>query len=186
VYLAYDAHLGRQIAFKMLRQGDRGPGSLSPAEARFLREARVTAQLDHPGIAPVHEVGRQPSGALYVTQKLLRGRTLAAALAACRSLEERLRLLQPFLAICQAVAYAHERAVIHRDLKPGNVMLGELGEVVVVDWGLARTAAAEEAAAGIRTPVEVLLDPDSGGTREGAGMGTPAYMGPEQAAGRNA
>jgi WD40 repeat protein len=188
VYLAYDAHLGRQIAFKILRPAlaDREPGSLSPAEARFLREARVTAQLDHPGIAPVHEVGRQPSGALYVAQKLVRGRTLAAALAACRSLEERLGLLQAFVAICQAVAYAHERGVIHRDLKPSNVMLGELGEVVVVDWGLARTAGVEEPTDAMRPPVDSLLEPDSGGTREGSVIGTPAYMSPEQATGANA
>ena len=111
VYLAQDTQLGRAIAFKVLLRGAGAPpDSLSPAEARFVREARLTAQLDHPGIAPIHEVGRRPGGELYVAQKLVRGRTLASSLAACTSVRERLGLIQPFLAICQAVAYAHDRA----------------------------------------------------------------------------
>ena len=187
VYLAYDSHLKRQIAFKVLRlPRGQDPRSLSPGEARFVREARITAQLEHPGIAPIYEVGRQPSGALYVTQKLVHGRTLAAALAECRGIEDRFRFLQAFASICQAVAYAHERGVIHRDLKPGNAMLGELGEVVVVDWGLARTAGIAETAEATKPSADSLLTMDSGRTREGSLMGTPAYMSPEQAAGAHA
>src|SRR5207237_5849722 len=138
VFPAYDNQLGRQIAFKVLLPAhvSSDSHSLSAGEARFVREARITAQLDHPGIAPVHEVGRRPSGALYATQKLVRGRTLAATLASCAGLRDRLALLQPFLGICQAVAYPHERGVIHRDLKRSNAMLRELGDAVVRDWGL--------------------------------------------------
>jgi serine/threonine protein kinase/WD40 repeat protein len=183
VYVAYDSHLGREVAFKTLLT--EGAGSTSPTlstrAARFVREARVTAQLEHPGIAPVHEVGRRADGTFYATQKLVRGKTLEALLRGCASPAERFRLLPAYLGLCQAVAYAHQRGVIHRDLKPGNMMVGVLGEAVVIDWGLARTHGQEDAKPEA-PPVESLLD-DAERTRDGAILGTPAYMSPEQAVG---
>jgi tRNA A-37 threonylcarbamoyl transferase component Bud32/WD40 repeat protein len=183
VYVAYDAHLGREVAFKTLLPKGAGSASatLSTRAARFVREARVTAQLEHPGIAPVHEVGQRADGSFYATQKLVRGKTLESLLAACASPAERFRLLPAYLGLCQAVAYAHERGVIHRDLKPGNLMVGALGEAVVIDWGLARTHGQEELGPDA-PPVESLLD-DPERTRDGAIIGTPSYMSPEQAVG---
>jgi WD40 repeat protein len=183
VYVAYDSHLGREVAFKMLLPDGGGstPHTLSTRAARFVREARVTAQLEHPGIAPVYEVGQRADGNIYATQKLVRGKTLAALLQACSSPAERLRLLPAYLGVCQAVAYAHQRGVVHRDLKPGNMMVGTLGEAVVIDWGLARTHGQAEASPGA-AQVESLLD-GAEKTRDGAILGTPAYMSPEQAVG---
>lgn len=133
-----------------------------------------------------HEVGRRADGSLYVTQKLVHGRTLAAALADCRTLKDRLGLSQPLLGLCQAVAFAHGRGVIHRDPKPGNMMVGDLGEAVVLDWGLGRTS--DEPTPGERQPaaVDSMLETDAGRTRDGAVMGTPHYMSPEQAVGASA
>jgi len=152
-------------------------------EERFLQEARVTARLEHPSIVPVYELGRRPDGSLYYTMKLVRGRTLSEAVAACGDLPERLALLGHFVALCQGVAYAHSRGVVHRDLKPQNVMLGEFGETVLLDWGLARVM-------GERDPRRRALDPEelagwasSGHTVDGSVMGTLRYMSPEQARG---
>jgi WD40 repeat protein/tRNA A-37 threonylcarbamoyl transferase component Bud32 len=184
VFLAYDVHVGRPIAFKQLLPEKRSEGNLEVAganEGRFIREARITAQLDHPGIAPIHEVGRRADGSLYATQKLVRGHTLAEALSGRATLLERLALLQPFLGVCQAVAYAHQRGVIHRDLKPANIMLGALGEAVVLDWGLARTGEEDQETTHQELPVMSLLATDAARTSAGAVMGTPAYMSPEQA-----
>jgi serine/threonine protein kinase len=106
-----------------------------------VREARITGQLEHPGIVPVHELGRTAKGELYCTQKLVRGRTLRAALEEATTLDARLKLLPHFIDLCHAIAYAHSRGVVHRDLKPENVMVGEFGETVLLDWGVARSAA---------------------------------------------
>jgi WD40 repeat protein len=176
VYLALDRQLGREIAFKQLMAG--GPRD---AEKRFLREARVAGQLEHPGIVPVYEVGRRSDGSLYYAQRLVRGHTLAVALKAATSLRDRLKLLSPFVQLCQAVAYAHQRGVVHRDLKPDNVMLGEFGETIVLDWGLAKLAGKDDLTG------DKLRAPTPGerfdGTQEGDVLGTPAYMSPEQALG---
>jgi len=165
-----DRHLGRVVAMKVLAPGHGTLGGASTAShmarERFLREARITAQLDHPGILPVHELGlRAPADGedqLYYTMKLLRGRTLADALRRCVDLESRLKLLPHFENLCQAMAYAHSKGVIHRDIKPDNIMVGEFGTTVVLDWGLAS---------------------QRGHVEEAGVMGTPAYMSPEQAAG---
>ena len=150
VLIARDSHLGRDVALKELLVPESASSSVTTADgrvelsdaslgtARFLREAQVTGQLEHPGIVPVYELGARADGTLYYTMKLVRGRTLAQALRGCRSLDERLRLLPHFANLCHAVAYAHSRGVIHRDIKPANVMLGEFGETVVLDWGLAK------------------------------------------------
>ncbi|MCA1826294.1 MAG: PEGA domain-containing protein [Myxococcales bacterium] len=182
VSIAWDAHLGREVAFKQLRSDEgrsSGAATFTPYEARFVREARITAQLEHPGIAPLFEVGRRADGTLYATQRLIRGRTMADALRDCSTLEERLALVPRLVEVCDAVAYAHARGVIHRDLKPGNLLLSEYGPAVVLDWGLGKTGDPKAPLPASR--VDSLLASDAGRTREGATMGTPAYMSPEQA-----
>jgi len=193
VLLAVDEHLGREVAIKeLLHPG--GPQQPQPAGSaptltaalvRFLREARVTGQLEHPGIVPVHELGRRRDGTFYYTMRVVRGRTLGAALAECSGLGERLRLLGHFVDLCQTMAYAHSRGVVHRDIKPENVMLGEFGETVVLDWGLARVRGqmdirGQEVIRGIRE----VQDTAGCRTLDGSALGTPAYMSPEQAEGR--
>jgi len=174
VDLIEDRHLRRWVARKELRADN-------PAVvARFLREARVTAQLEHPGIVPVYELGKKPDGKLYYTMRRVRGRTLKDALADTASLEDRLALLGHFIDLCQAVGYAHSKGVVHRDLKPENVMLGSFGETLVVDWGLAKVGWEDDIVpdAGASTVIE---SGDQGLTRAGTVMGTPLYMSPEQA-----
>ena len=168
----FDEHIGRDVALKELLRNDTNRVAM-----RFLREARVTGQLEHPNIVPVYEIGRRPDGALYYTMKLVKGLTLAAALKKCRSLSDRLALLPHFHDLCNAVAYAHHRGVIHRDLKPENVMVGEFGETVVLDWGVAKVRGTAD------LPAEGGEGMDSGGTLAGTVLGTPAYMSPEQAGG---
>ena len=142
-----DSHLGREIAVKELL-GD-GQGSVPVASdiigshnagmiARFLREARVTAQLQHPCIMPVYEMGVREDGRLYYTMQLVKGRTLADALAGCQSLEDRLQYLPHFVDMCQAIAFAHNKGVVHRDTVSENVMIGNLEKTIVLDWGLAK------------------------------------------------
>ena len=178
VWLALDQHVGREVAFKqLLPQNTRAVGGVSQQmvgsmQVRFVREARITGQLEHPNIVPVYEVGRRADGSLYYTQKLVRGRTLTAALKEAKTLRDRLTLLPHFVATCQAIAYAHKRGVIHRDLKPDNVMTGEFGETVVLDWGLARSRGQPDEG-----------DDESNRTQEGDVLGTPSYMSPEQAVG---
>ncbi len=189
VLLVRDRHLGRDIAMKELLRKPRFDHQTADAAKdalyRFLREARITGQLEHPNIVPVHEVGQRADGTLYYTMKLVRGRTFSEVLGGCKSLDERLKLLPRYLDLCQAIAYAHSRGVIHRDIKPQNVMLGEFGETLVLDWGLAKVAGQAEAPAGDATD-PTLEAPVTGvdtGTVMGTTMGTPAYMSPEQAAG---
>jgi WD40 repeat protein/tRNA A-37 threonylcarbamoyl transferase component Bud32 len=178
VYLAYDRHIGRDVALKQLLpqhvRADRPP-------TRFLREARVTGQLEHPSIVPVYELGQRADGTHYYTQKLVRGRTLYDALCACRTLADRLKLLAHFVDVCQAIAYAHGRGVVHRDIKPENVMVGEFGETVVLDWGLAKVRSAREM--GAEEPTDPARSAP-GQTAVGTVLGTPLYMSPEQAQGR--
>ncbi|PZR03767.1 MAG: hypothetical protein DI536_35520 [Archangium gephyra] len=137
VFAARDAALNREVALKTARKRGAEAGS-------FVREARITGQLEHPGIVPVHELGRTAHGELYCTQKLVRGRTLRTALEEATTLDARLKLLPHYIDVCNAVAYAHSRGVVHRDLKPENVMLGEFGETVVLDWGVARVLGTPE------------------------------------------
>ena len=132
VVRAVDKRLGRTVAVKELLRHD------ASNEARFLREAMITARLEHPGIVPVHEAGRWPNGDPYYVMKLVEGRTLKELIDERKTLRERLELLPNVIAIADAVGYAHSEGVIHRDLKPSNVIVGEFGETIVVDWGLAR------------------------------------------------
>lgn len=152
IFLARDEHIGRDVALKELLGSDDKATAEVPLDGeellRFMREARITGMLEHPSIVPVYEIGRRVNGALYYTMKLVRGKTLATALDGCASLRDRLRLLGHFEDLCQAVAYAHSLGVIHRDLKPGNVMIGDYGETVVLDWGLAKRIRGDDARPG--------------------------------------
>jgi serine/threonine-protein kinase len=189
VWLARDKALGREVALKELH-ADRADSAA--ALARFLEEARITGQLEHPAIVPVHElVEHSEDGKPFYTMRFVKGRTLADAVQAYHQKRQAghatpmdLReLLSVFVAVCNAVAYAHSRGVLHRDLKPQNVVLGDYGEVIVLDWGLAKLVAQPEADAELE-PVSV----GPGGSRDhsvqGQVSGTPGYMPPEQATGR--
>lgn len=188
-----DRQLDRVLALKIMR-ADRVE---SPeARARFLDEARVNAGLQHPGIVPVHEQGCLPDGRPWFTMKEIRGRTLDEALVDLPPSPDPLalrRIVSIFVQLSRAVAYAHAQGVVHRDLKPHNVMLGEFGEVLVLDWGIARVARASappvEAPAGVPraplTPAPAPAGDSRPETRVGRVLGTPAYMSPEQARGEN-
>jgi serine/threonine-protein kinase len=193
VLLVHDTHIGRDIALKELlpeRTGSKAAGATpqtNPILARFVQEARITGQLEHPAIVPVYELGYRADGTLYYTMKLVRGKTLATALRECTGLRDRLGLLTHFVNLCQAIAYAHSRKVIHRDLKPGNVMVGEFGETVVIDWGLAKIKGRQDDARDAMSETLQVFrmgdEQDAAKTQEGLAMGTPAYMAPEQARG---
>lgn len=194
IYLAEDTQLQRKVALKVLHTPD-ASGEFS---ARMLREARVIAQLEHPSIVPVHDVGTLPDGRVFYVMKFVQGRRLDQYAHAENALPDRLRIFQK---ICEAVAYAHANGVIHRDLKPENIMVGAFGEVLVMDWGLAKIVAEEEGrktgskngdskfddgeskcrddklrASSLRHPATG----DQHQTLHGTVMGTPAYMAPEQ------
>ncbi len=190
VYRATDLALGRDVAFKLLTT-PRNP----EVRARFVREARITAALDHPNIVPVHVIEASPDGEhLGYAMKLVEGRTLAALIreaaaiaTAGKAFDEAhapATLLDHFLRICDAIAFAHNRGILHRDLKPANIMVGPFNEVYVMDWGVARRMGG---------PEEPLPSPDAeatpvdepGLTRVGQIVGTPRYMSPEQARGLN-
>jgi hypothetical protein len=186
VYRCGDDALRRDLAIKVIKAEMHGDHN---AEERFLREARLTGALQHPGIVPVHNLGWLSDGRLFYTMKLVRGRTLADLLRDEPEGPERLpRLLAVVEKMCQAVAYAHSKGIIHRDLKPSNVMVGEFGEVQVMDWGLAKEL---DRAEPVAPPGEATEEVDTvaraeeaaGLTRAGAALGTPAYMPPEQATG---
>ena len=185
VVATVDRHLGREVAIKELNQaGDAGSRGSPPRSARFLREARVTGQLEHPNIVPVYELGQRPDGTLYYSMKVVRGRSLGEALASASDLADRLALLDHFRDACEAVAYAHARGVVHRDLKPDNIMVGEFGETMVVDWGLAKVRGSEDIYSGdLERQLNLLRVGESRHTIEGDVLGTPTYMSPEQANG---
>ncbi len=172
VYAGRDLTLDREVAIKTLLPG-------ANAE-RFVTESKITARLPHPGIPPVHALGTLAGGGHYLVMKLIRGRTLADLLKERPSPAADLpRFVQVFESIAQAVGFAHSRGVIHRDLKPLNVMVGEFGEVQVMDWGLAKEQRAAESDGPDADPTADAADL----TRAGTVMGTPGYMAPEQARG---
>lgn len=173
VWMAWDARLQREVAWKRVR-----PDGRDPAGARLAQEAWITAQLEHPGVVPVYDAGRDEAGRRFYTMRLVRGRTLGAALSAR---EDRLRLLRLFLVACETAAFAHARGIIHRDLKPANILLGPFGEVLLVDWGIARRVGPEAPPASAPGPAPA--DPPASLTRDGAIVGSAGYMSPEQAAG---
>ena len=169
---AIDRRHHRPVAIKMLLRDD-------VAVERFVREATITSQLQHPAIVPVYEAGRWPTGEPFFAMKLVEGRSLDRAIAQAPDLGARLTLLPKLVAVSEALAYAHGRGVIHRDLKPHNVLCGDFGETVVIDWGLAKRIGTGDA----------LDRSDDGSTSGddltvvGDAMGTPRYMPPEQARG---
>jgi tetratricopeptide (TPR) repeat protein/tRNA A-37 threonylcarbamoyl transferase component Bud32 len=190
IFQGRDLDLGRDLAVKVIREEHRDHPEMV---RRFVEEAQIGGQLQHPGITPVHELGRFPDGRLFIAMKLVRGRTLAALLGARRSPDEdRMQFLSVFEQVCQAMAYAHSRRVIHRDLKPSNVMVGAFGEVQVMDWGLAKVLDQEGTADEEKAPrtsdgasaVRTLRCGSEGmESRFGSVLGTPSYMAPEQARG---
>jgi eukaryotic-like serine/threonine-protein kinase len=189
VYAAEDENLQRRVALKVLDV----PGSDGDLANRLIREARVLAALEHPGIVPVHDVGTLADGRVFYTMKFVEGRRLDKYIASINSIPDRLRL---FLRICDAVAFAHARGVLHRDLKPANIMVGPFGEVLVMDWGLAKILRAEVSPGAREADPEATVfekprqsAPSSDATEisvvtgHGTVMGTPGYMSPEQARG---
>jgi serine/threonine-protein kinase len=180
-----DPLLNRDLAVKVLAERHRENPAL---RRRFLEEAQVAAQLQHPGIVPVHDLGTLPDGRPFFAMKLVEGRTLADLLAERPSPAHELpRFVQVFEQVGQAVGYAHSRRVLHRDLKPANVMIGAFGEVQVMDWGLAKVLDRPSPGRQQRdVPAPVADAPGSDQTRPGTRMGTPAYMPPEQARGEPA
>ena len=186
VMIAFDTHLARDVAIKELLPAShpRHPDDTAGDLARFLREARITGQLEHPSIVPVYELGQRPNGSLYYAMKLVRGRTLRQAIDEARSFRARMALLRHFTDLANAIAYAHSRGVVHRDIKPENVMLGEFGETVVLDWGLAKVRdSTDPLRTTLQNELRKLKGTDAPETLVGEVVGTPAYMSPEQAEG---
>ncbi len=197
-----DETLHRDLAMKVILKS-KGGGSvasegtkpeLTPEVDRFLAEAQVTAQLDHPGVVPVHELGVDPNGRLYFTMKRVNGRTLNAVFSmAHRGIDNWTvtRALQLITRVCETLSFAHAKGVIHRDLKPANIMVGDFGEVYVMDWGLAKVLGGREIVGGGADDSVYTARADASGvqsasyeTMAGAVLGTPAYMPPEQAGGQ--
>ncbi len=172
VYLGEDAELGREVALKIANTS----GAHPELEGRMRMEARVLARLEHPGIVPIHDAGRLPDGRPFYVMKYVRGETLTRWLRTPRSRDDVLRL---FERIVEPVAFAHARNYVHRDLKPANVMVGSFGEVLVMDWGVAKVLGSGDR----RSTAAPTSSPDAGHTDPGTVLGTPGYMPPEQAAG---
>jgi tetratricopeptide (TPR) repeat protein len=189
-----DVDVGRDIAVKVLLETHQGKTELLQ---RFVEEAQISGQLQHPGVVPVYELGQFADKRPYFTMKLVKGKTLAKLLDERKDpTQNRPQLLKVFEQVCQTLAYAHARGVIHRDLKPSNVMVGAFGEVLVMDWGLAKVLAeggiADENRTQLRPEASVIRTRRSDGseaggsgtpTQAGSILGTPAYMAPEQARG---
>jgi serine/threonine protein kinase len=175
VWLARDNILERNVALKVLALENSSP----ELAERLLREARVLAQLEHPGIVPVHDAGTLADGKTFYSMKCVEGETLDRYMAGA-SLRE---CLQVFERIAEPLAFAHARGIIHRDLKPGNIMVGAFGEVLIMDWGLARIIADQPSGEEERSATSAG-DASKPQTSHGSVLGTPGYMSPEQAGGR--
>ncbi|MFO0982377.1 MAG: bifunctional serine/threonine-protein kinase/formylglycine-generating enzyme family protein [Planctomycetota bacterium] len=203
----WDDEFRRNLAMKVVHAQAPGKGAASGAQAnlgklvRFLEEAQITGQLDHPGVVPVHELGLDQEGRLYFTMRLVKGRTLKEIFDLVHAGQEgwtRTRALHVMQRVCETMAYAHSKNVIHRDLKPANIMVGRFGETYVMDWGLARVVGYDDhhdlrlrdvalaSQTAIHTERDDLRDTADSPlmTMDGDIVGTPSYMAPEQAAGR--
>ena len=193
VFMAHDEELGRKVALKQIRcEYADHPDN----RARFLLEAEITGGLEHPGIVPVYGLCAYPDGRPFYAMRFVHGKSLREAIQGFHKAERPDRdpgeralalrgLLNSFVAVCNAVAYAHSRGVLHRDLKPANIMLGPYGETLVVDWGLAKLLAAESAPDAGQELLRPASVSGSVPTQLGSGVGTPEYMAPEQTAGRS-
>jgi WD40 repeat protein/serine/threonine protein kinase len=195
VFLAQDTELNRQVALKEIQHLFADDAT---SRARFLTEAEVTGGLEHPGIVPIYGLGRYDDGRPFYAMRFIRGDSLKDAIARFHQADEDPRrdpgeralslqtLLRRFLDVCNAIQYAHDRGVLHRDLKPGNIMIGRYGETLVVDWGLAKVTGRVDSAAhpGIEATLRPGLSGNSSATVAGQALGTPAYMSPEQAQGK--
>ncbi len=171
---ARDRELGRSLAIKEIQAPDVN------SVARFVREAQITMRLEHPAIVPVHDAGRWESGEPFYAMKLVSGRTLKEVVLGKKTLEERMGLLPNIIAVVDAMAYAHDQGIIHRDLKASNVLIGAFGETIVIDWGLAKDLRRPD------QPPELAYGPyrrNGDTTVAGAVVGTPSFMPPEQARG---
>jgi serine/threonine-protein kinase len=184
IHLCHDTRVGRDVAMKVLRQRyAKHPDTV----ARFVREARIQGQLEHPSIVPVYDLSRTPDGRISFTMKRVHGKTIEQIIDGLNAKDKhfienypRRKLLRSFAAACLAVDFAHSRNVLHRDLKPSNIMLGDFGEIYVLDWGLSKIAGMPD----LLGERPVALPRDSGtDTLDGAVLGTPGYMSPEQARG---
>jgi serine/threonine protein kinase len=191
VSVALDEEFGREVALKEIQAQHADRADL---RARFLREAAITGNLEHPGIVPVYSLGQYPDGSLYYTMRLIHGESLHDAIKRFHHADQTRRdpgerelslrgLLRRFIDVCNAAGYAHSRGVIHRDIKPSNVMLGEYGETLLVDWGLAKVVNQPEGATVVARPVPPGAD--STQTAPDLAVGTPAFMPPEQARGEH-
>ena len=187
VHSAHDELLGRDVAIKSIKNSYREE---DPVIHRFLKEARGSAQLEHPNIMPVHEMGMSDQLGIYFTMKKIEGKDLKKILDNLQSNPEFYQttytlhfLLEIFLAVCNGVAFAHSKGVIHRDLKPANIMVGQYGEVLILDWGLVKKVGVDDTDGG---QVQLQMDESDEGvqTLDGAVSGTPNYMSPEQAMGK--
>jgi WD40 repeat protein len=174
VLRAEDLRLRRPVAVKELIGND------EQARRRFLREAELTARLQHPSIVPIYEAGIWPDGRPFYAMKFISGRSLKELIASTESLDARLALLPHVMAVAEAITYAHSHRIVHRDLKPTNIVIGEFGETMVVDWGLGKDLSTFQDG----EPAGAQSSPDPVHTLEGTVIGTPAFMSPEQAAGR--
>ena len=191
VYVAEDRELHREVALKRLHERH---ADNKDSRARFLQEAEVTGGLEHPGIVPVYGLGTSTDGRPYYAMRFIRGQTFKEAIQEFHSRKPRgeserrielRQLLTRFVAVCNAIEYAHSRGVIHRDIKPSNIMLGKYGETLVVDWGLAK--ALRERREDAPRDEHTLIPSSGSGSSEtlpGSAIGTPAYMSPEQSEGR--
>lgn len=193
VSVALDGELNREVAFKELL--DEHADNLAK-RSRFLTEAEITGGLEHPGIVPVYGLGHYADGRPFYAMRFIQGDSLKEAIEDFhspraekmdpgeRALQLR-KLLSRFIDVCEAIEYAHSRGVLHRDLKPGNIMLGKYGETLVVDWGLAKSLRhGQPTPDSDERPLQVTERQDSAETRMGNVVGTPAFMSPEQAKGR--
>jgi serine/threonine protein kinase/tetratricopeptide (TPR) repeat protein len=191
VFVAQDREVNREVALKRLHERHTGNAD---SRARFLREGEITGQLEHPGIVPIYGLGMDSDGRPYYAMRFIRGQTLKEGIEQFHSIngrsesERRIglrQLLARFIAVCNAIGYAHSRGVIHRDLKPSNIMLGKYGETLVVDWGLCKALGHREP--GEKPGEQTLIPPSVSGSSEtlpGSAIGTPSYMSPEQSEGR--
>ncbi len=198
-----DRDLKREVAMKMLLPASPGAETNQTQDAllRFIEEAQATGQLEHPNIVPVHDLGVNSEGRIYFTLKYVEGHSLKKVirgriensvsedgLTRFRHDYSPLRMIQVLISVCQAVAYAHSKGIIHRDLKPDNIMLGKYGEVLVMDWGLAKVVGSDSVhrtASDATVQISTSRAEDlSQATMEGSIAGTPAYMSPEQAQGK--